>query len=30
VENPGLRAAVIAEMLAIDPEILPREGLIQH
>jgi tetratricopeptide (TPR) repeat protein len=29
VENPGLRSAVIAEMLAIDPKIMPPIGLIQ-
>jgi TolB-like protein/Flp pilus assembly protein TadD len=29
VENPALRPTVIAEMLAIDPKIMPRLGLIQ-
>ncbi len=29
VENPALRPAVIAEMLAIDPKLMPRLSLIQ-
>lgn len=29
IENPRLRAAVIAEMRAIDPKIVPQEGLVQ-
>jgi TolB-like protein len=29
IENPALRAAVIAEMLAVDPKIVPRGNLTQ-
>lgn len=29
LENPGLGPAVIAEMRAIDPKVVPQEGLIQ-
>jgi adenylate cyclase len=29
LENPGLRTTVIAEIRAIDPKVVPQEGLIQ-